>query len=264
MRPEPGMDLGSRRISYTAEDVILYHLAVGARADELSLVFERDLHVMPTFGVALGLWASDVLGDQGAWDISRSVHASQSLTVHAPLPPEGTLDMKGSVRAVWDKGSSAIFEIGVSCAFFDAVYSIYAPGSGGFGGERGPSASVVSAPAATSAIVVTTTDPTSAALYRLTGDRHLIHIDPVAAATIGASRPILHGLCTLAMAAGDIARWSGHSPTQISALHARFSGMVLPGETLESSVWHDDGMIHFQTSSPTAPVLTAGSISFTN
>ncbi|WP_205719771.1 MaoC/PaaZ C-terminal domain-containing protein [Actinomadura geliboluensis] len=37
-----------------------------------------------------------------------------------------------------------------------------------------------------------------AALYRLLGDRHHLHIDPGAARTAGMPRPIMHGLCTLA------------------------------------------------------------------
>src|SRR6185312_3432087 len=60
-----GLELGSRRVAYTDRDAILYALAVGAAAEDLDLVFERDLRVLPTCGLGLGLWACDELGDRG-------------------------------------------------------------------------------------------------------------------------------------------------------------------------------------------------------
>ena len=34
-------------------------------------------------------------------------------------------------------------------------------------------------------------------LYRLTGDKHPVHVDPSVAAAMGLDRPILHGLATM-------------------------------------------------------------------
>ena len=95
-----------------------------------------------------GLWAADRVGEQGGFDVPRAVHAAQHLVVHEPLPPHGRIDMEGRVGAVCDKGSAAIIEVGVASRWFDAVYSIYAPGAGGFGGPRGPSAAASEPPAA--------------------------------------------------------------------------------------------------------------------
>ncbi|MDE0169799.1 MAG: MaoC/PaaZ C-terminal domain-containing protein [bacterium] len=39
--------------------------------------------------------------------------------------------------------------------------------------------------------------PEAATLYRLTGDKHPVHSDPVAAARVGLDRPILHGPATI-------------------------------------------------------------------
>ena len=43
------------------------------------------------------------------------------------------------------------------------------------------------------------------ALYRLNGDKNLIHIDEAVAERAGFHRPILHGLCTFGITARLIA-----------------------------------------------------------
>src|SRR5690606_20335881 len=159
-------------------------------------VFEDRLRVLPTFGLTLAQWAPDVLANAGAFD-DRAVHGAQSLEVHKPLPRSGELHLAARVGNVWDKGSAAVFEVIVECAEFTAVWSLFAPDAGGFGGERGPARPAEDRRSPGTALTVTTF-PTQAALYRLTGDRHHIHIDPEASARIGQPAPILQGLCTVA------------------------------------------------------------------
>ena len=43
-----GHNLGSRTVSLSVDDAILYALAVGATVSDLDLVYERDLRVLPT------------------------------------------------------------------------------------------------------------------------------------------------------------------------------------------------------------------------
>jgi acyl dehydratase len=258
-----GLDLGSRVIEYDERDAILYALAVGAHATDLELVFERDLRVLPSFALPHGLWASDVLGDRGFFSRATAVHGSQRFELLGELPPQGRLEQQARVTAVWDKGSAAIFEIEVSCELFRATYALFAPGCGGFGGDRGPAArrSPQTSPSGTLQVA---TSPDQAALYRLTGDRHLIHIDPEAARVIGAPRPILHGLCTLGFAARELAGVLNRKPWELSALEARFTAAVLPGDLLEIDVWpaEQDGAIPFAVSVGDSVVLDGGQVRF--
>lgn len=176
-----GLDLGTRTVPYDERDAILYALAVGAKATELDLVFEDRLRVLPTFALTLAQWAPDELGARGAFDMTTALHGSQKLTVLAPLPRRGELTLAASVGEVWDKGAAAVFEVVVRSDHFVATWSIFAPSGGGFGGDRGPSRPV--APGGEpSAVGVVQTAENQAALYRLSGDRHHIHIDPEAAA----------------------------------------------------------------------------------
>ncbi|QTV79091.1 MaoC/PaaZ C-terminal domain-containing protein [Microbacterium sp. NIBRBAC000506063] len=232
-----GRDLGERTVSYTHRDAILYALAVGARADELDLVFEERLRVLPAFGLTLAQWAPDVLADAGAFD-DRAVHGSQTLRVHKELPREGELRLAARVGDVWDKGSAAVFDVIVECDYFTATWSLFAPGFGGFGGERGSSRpAVAERPEPVQSTVQTFAE--QAVLYRLTGDRHHIHVDPEASAGIGQPTPILHGLCTLAATALSIARQTGAHPAELAELAGRFSGPVIPGDALTLRNWED-------------------------
>lgn len=258
-----GRDLGTRTVSWDERDVILYALAVGARPDELDLVFEDRLRVLPGFALTLAQWAPDVLGTAGAFDVTTAVHGSQSLRVVAPLPPRGSTDLSARVSAVWDKSAdgqrgSAVFDVEVSCDHFVATWSLFCPGAGGFGGERGPGR----APERTDPpdwVEPMPVAENAALLYRLLGDRHPIHVDPAAARVIGAQRPILHGLATLAGAGLVAARHHGSPPWQVSEIGGRFSRMVLPGQELSVAGWADGGL---RVSGPAGTVIEAGTLTW--
>ncbi|MCT1476803.1 MaoC/PaaZ C-terminal domain-containing protein [Microbacterium sp. p3-SID336] len=248
-----GRDLGERTVGYDERDAILYALAVGAQATDLDLVFEERLRVLPSFGLTLAQWAPDVLAEAGAFD-ARAVHGSQTLEVHRPLPRSGELRLAARVGDVWDKGSAAVFDVIVECAEFTATWSLFAPGVGGFGGERGPSRPVAAErPGGATASV--RTFPTQAALYRLTGDRHHIHIDPAASARIGQPVPILQGLCTLAATTLVLAAAQGAHPAELSSLQGRFSGPVVPGDVLEVEHWEGGA---FELRRDGTPVISDG------
>ncbi|TWH38577.1 acyl dehydratase [Rhodococcus rhodochrous J38] len=252
-----GHDLGTRTIAYDERDAILYALAVGASATDLDLVFEERLRVLPTFALTLAQWAPDALGALGAFDTRTALHGSQSLEVLAPLPRSGEITMSARVGEVWDKGRAAVFEVVVESEFFVATWSLFAPGAGGFGGERGPSAP--SAPEGDADVVGTlATRADQAALYRLTGDRHHIHIDPAAAGRIGQPRPILHGLCTLAAATLPLADMLGVHPADLTALFGRFAAPVFPGDTAQVRAWGDSTDVRFDVVTEAGAVLSGG------
>ncbi|WP_427869496.1 MaoC/PaaZ C-terminal domain-containing protein [Leucobacter luti] len=262
-----GRSLGERTVSYDERDAILYALAVGARETDLDLIFEDRLRVLPTFGLTLAQWAPDILSEEGYFD-KLSVHGSQTLDVLGELPRAGSLTLAARVGNVWDKGSAAVVEVVVECEFFKATWSIFCPGRGGFGGERGPSASASASASAASgdpaqdqelADILFSTFPTQAALYRLTGDRHHIHIDPEASARIGQPKPILQGLCTLAAALLPLAEARGAHPAGLRSMTGRFSGPVVPGDELTI---RRQGPERFEVLRGDAAVITGGSAVF--
>ena len=225
-----GCDLGTRRLDFSADDAILYALAVGASAAQLDLVYEQDLRVLPTYGCALGLWAVEAAGELGAYDRTRSLHVGQSLTVQEPLRP-GPLETHGRIRSVFDKGRLTIVEIDVAGPTFEASYTILLPGIGGWGGQP-PPPSEQPAPLVPNWTGTVDIGPDAAALYRLTGDKHPVHIDPAVAGSMGLDGPILHGLATMGMTARAVAAAVGAHPADLATARVRFSNPVYPGCTL--------------------------------
>ncbi len=256
-----GVDLGTHTASYDDTAVILYALAVGASSADLDLVYERDLRTLPTYACALGLWAVEAAGRLGAYDPKRSLHASQRLVVHGSLPASGQVPMTGRIANVYDKGKAALVEIEVSAPEFAASYNIFLPGLGGWGGDRGPS----TASGGTAGLSRTSafhTDPDLAALYRLTGDRHPVHIDPAVAGANGFESPILHGLCTLGIAARVVAGQAGAHPADLRELEVRLAAPVLPGDTLEIASGDAAGAVHFEARVGDTTVLSDGKARF--
>ncbi|MFI0367896.1 MaoC/PaaZ C-terminal domain-containing protein [Actinomadura sp. 1N219] len=258
-----GRALGTKTVSYDETQAILYALAVGADASDLDLVFEERLRVLPTFALTLAQWAPDALGSAGAFDARTAVHGSQRLRVLKPLPRSGSVEMTAHVSEVWDKGSAAVFDVTVESQYFEATWSLFAPGCGGFGGERGPSARRRPETEPDETTLTVKTSPNQAALYRLLGDRHHLHIDPDAAKTAGMPRPIMHGLCTLAATTLPLARSLNAHPADLTELEGRFAAPVFPGDLLQITTWKSADSTLFEANVDGKKTISSGRALFT-
>jgi len=250
-----GAELEPVEFSWTSSDVQLYHLALGAGGDpmdarELRYLTDGTPQVLPTFSsVAASFHMTEpprVSFPGVEIELSRVLHASEAVTVPAPLPPSGSARAVTRVTDIWDKGKAAVIlnETTVTdpagTLLWTTKRSIFARGEGGFGGERGPSTSVVVPDRTPDVEIDIPVLPQQALLYRMCGDRNPLHSDPGFASAAGFPRPILHGLCTYGMTCkalvdsvldGDAAA--------VGSYGARFAGVVFPGETLRASLWRD-------------------------
>ena len=148
-----GAELGEGQTSYTKDQVILYHLGVGAGhpptdPNELEYTYEKNLKVLPSFGVIPTFGAMGNLGNVPGleFNFAMLLHGEQDLEVHQPIPPEATLTNKARVAEIWDKGKAALVVLQVDSAdesgnpLFTNRFSLFLRGEGGFGGESGPKA----------------------------------------------------------------------------------------------------------------------------
>jgi len=239
---------------YTWRDTILYALGVGLGSNpvdprELRFVYEKGLQALPTMAVVLGhpgFWVSDP--DTGI-SFRNVVHGEQSLTIHAPLPAEGTLVARNSVDEVIDKGEGRGAILRVRRDLIDQatgalqstqVMSMFCRADGGFGGPPTgkPQPEVTIPDRLPDMSINRTTLPQAALIYRLSADLNPLHADPAAAETAGFARPILHGLATFGIAGHALLAASGDGDAgALRELNCRFSAPVFPGETLRTDMW---------------------------
>ena len=127
--------------------------------------------------------------------------------------------------------------------------TIFARGDGGFGGPTGPVIEVHQLPnRAPDLRHVTETRLDQALLYRLNGDRNPLHADPELAKRAGFKAPILHGLCSYAIACRAVlATVCDYDPTRIASFDVRFTSPVFPGETIVTEIWVDGDVVSFRS-----------------
>ena len=241
------------RQSYDARDVILYALGIGLGGDpldafDLDRLLETRLSVLPAFAGTLaspGMWIRD---PAFGIDFARLVHAEQDTRFHAALPVAGAVVATPRVASLHDRGEGRgavlVVEREVRDADDDMLYAtvrqtLLLRGDGGYGGEQPPAAPAAEAPAREPDRQISfATSPRAALIYRLSGDWNPLHADPVVARKAGFDRPILHGLASYGVAAYLIERETGQALTRLAC---RFSGVVLPGDVIDLSLWLEDG-----------------------
>lgn len=142
--------------------------------------------------------------------------------------------------------------------------SYFLRGDGGFGGTPGSTSRPEPMPdRAADGETDIATLPQAALIYRLSGDRNPLHADPAFARRAGLDRPILHGLCTFAVAARglmELPGTTGKGVTSLGAISARMTAPVIPGDTIRIRVWRDAGGLRFEAAVPArgATVLGGG------
>lgn len=256
------LESSGTQFKYDDKDVILYNLGIGAKRNELPLVYEgsEDFQALPTFGVV------PYFGTEVPWSMDdilpkfspmMLLHGEQYLEIRKwPIPTSGTLVSYPKLVEVVDKGNAAIMVSGTTTkdartgddVFYNEM-SAFIRGSGGFGGpnkgtNRGPATAVYQPPKRQpDAIVEEATSEELAALYRLNGDRNPLHIDPSFSKVGGFKVPILHGLCFMGISGKHVYQTYG----PVKSFKVRFAGVVLPGQRLRTEMWKEGDKVVFQT-----------------
>lgn len=239
-------------VSWDSKDCLLYAVGIGAGSDELAFTTENtdgvDQQVVPTFPVVIGFGRGSAIGNIGSFNPALLVHGQQSVTLHRPVPVEGTATLQSEVIAMYDKGKAAVVVTATTATLdgtplYTNTSSMFIRGEGGWGGERGPSGPQNVPPdRAPDHQITYETSPDQAFVYRLSGDRNPLHTDPSFAAIGGFDRPILHGLCTYGFTGRALLHtWCDSDPARFGHVEGRFTSPVFPGEALTVSMWETGG-----------------------
>ena len=270
------MEFPVREFAYDEARTMLYGLAAGMGrdpldADELPFVTEPGLKALPSMATVIA-WDDTWLPQTGI-DVSRVVHGEQRITLHKPLAPAARLSSRMRIVDVFDKGEGrgAVLYVRTDLTDLDddqplaTLHStVFARGNGGFGGPQGNPPPLATVPERPADVVVDYESlPSQALLYRLLGDRNPLHSDPVFARSVGFERPILHGLCTYAIAVRAIVKGlCDHDPARVAHVEARFTAPVFPGETIATELWRtpDGGAFRARVASRDSVVLDRGRV----
>ena len=245
---------------YTDVEIILYNISLGAHRTDLDLVYERSptFSALPTFGIVPTYFAKmpfetkDIIPN---YDQRMLLHGEQYLELKTwPIPTKGELMTETNLVEVVDKGNAALVRRGSTTkdasgkeVFYNESLS-FIRGSGGFGGQKKGSdrgaATAANTPPKRSPdkVVEEKTSEDIAALYRLLGDRNPLHIDPEFSAKGGFKVPILHGLATFGISGKHV--YQAYGPYK--NIKVRFSGTVLPGETIVTEMWKEGNKVIYQ------------------
>ena len=72
-----------------------------------------EQRVFPTFPVVVGWGKGSPMGAIGSFNPALLVHGQQSVTLHAPIPVEGTATLQSEITAMYDKGKAALIVLEV-------------------------------------------------------------------------------------------------------------------------------------------------------
>lgn len=254
--------------SYNCEDTVLYNLSIGFGANDLSHVYEDGLTAFPTMAFVLaspGMWFMD---SRAKIDAAKLLHAEQQLEVFASLAPQGEVRAQTQLTGITDKGPRIGALISTMTELRDlggkliarTRESLLCRGDGGLdGSDPAPARLPVMPDRPADATAKIDLPDNAAVLYRLTGDRNPLHVDPRVAQQAGFDRPILHGLCTLGQVARVVTQRAGRP---LTGLRVRFSAPVYPGETLAVEMWDEGDGTAFIARSSGGKALDRGFASF--
>jgi NAD(P)-dependent dehydrogenase (short-subunit alcohol dehydrogenase family)/acyl dehydratase/putative sterol carrier protein len=244
-----GKKIGPFTKDYTWKDAVLYALGVGAGFSDLNYCYEKDLKVIPSFGITTMYDFMPQLAATSNINLAGVLHGEQELIFYNPIPTEGTLTTEGAIKHYYDKGAEkgalvvAEFDTFHSNGdkLFTSIVTVFSRLDGGFGGENAPAKDVKFPERDPDFVVEGKPTEDQPLIYRLSGDVFQLHVDQDFAEMAGFEKPIMHGLCTHGYACRAlIDRFVPGEPEKVRRLDCRFKRPLYPGVPIKTVIWKDD------------------------
>jgi acyl dehydratase len=177
-------------------------------------------------------------------DMLRLLHAAEEHVLYTPITPGAVLTVASMLESVdlTDTGETFTVKATETLASGEVAAEVrgtmFIRGSAPRGAARRPVPDD-ELPAGVVYEESTKVDDDQMVRYaEASGDRNPIHLDQAVARKAGLRRPILHGMCTMAMATKAAVNGpAGGDPTRVTRVAVRFSRPVLPGQELTTRLW---------------------------
>ncbi|KAI9001860.1 hydroxysteroid dehydrogenase [Hyaloraphidium curvatum] len=261
--PETGIQLAALKEAtfpptywtYNPRDLILYNLGLGAKAEELHLVFELNpnFHAIPTYGCIPGMIGVGTVTRYmpqflSGFNVAYHVHGEHYTELLSPIPTGGKLRTESKVVDVVDRGKGVTVLIGLTTYDESGKKIVYnewtsfvmkVPGKGASKAGGAPAIPPVPTDRAPDVEIEEPMFPSQGALYRAAAnDLNPLHIDPDVAKRGGFARPILTGTGTFGIAGKKCLQYFGNSdPLRFKSIRGRFTSAVYHGETFKIQMW---------------------------
>ena len=225
--------------------------AYAAATNDDNPAYESGKYAPPVFGVvptwdALALVVADFVTPEM---FMMLVHGEQDMHFHQPLVPGRTLVSTGHAHSIRVSGSGSRFTTRIEAddaedgspvlEIYNTVF-IRGLSDGESGGPDKPDHSFPedARDRKVGELTVHVDDDQTYRYRDASGDVNPIHVDDDFARSVGLPGIILHGLCTMAMTGQAVIRTvADGDPARLKRLAVRFSGNVLPGNDVTTSLF---------------------------
>jgi len=261
-----GYEAPAQPVSWNKRDLLIYAAGIGAKADDLNLVYELDksFAALPTYPVVLSfkgdsqelnLFTSKMgkpVPGMPPVDLNKMVHGSQSIQILKDLPLvsgsgwtwttkyTGVVENKSGIiltsehllldpkKVLYARFYSSTFYIGAKATGDKFAKVVAGP----------PQGKPIPKDRKADWSVQDKTSPEQALVFRLSGDYNPLHIDPSIGKAAGFGGVILHGLSTFGFGARALIKAiGGNDPRSLKFFGVRFTSPVKPGDALETEAW---------------------------
>lgn len=236
--------------SYSREDVVEYARGIGvgmpgpcSGAEENFLLLDANLQALPMMAIVLNqgpMWTRD---PRTGIDWEKTVHAEESVWLHAPLPAQGTMVADYQVDEIYDKGAgkgALMYESRkLSTEDGSPVATVkiatFLRGNGGFGGAASSAPRPPKVPERSADAVVELSTPLASNTTFQLGSEF---VEAVKSELLVAGKPMLRGVCSFGLAGRAVLNLAcDNQPARLRHVGLRYIAPVYAEETLRTELW---------------------------
>lgn len=269
-----GKGLGPRYMDYTWREVALYALAVGAKKDDLTYIFERPgMKALPTFGLlpylnsilmqpqrhvpyAPGELVGDLVIKALDGHIPNRLHMGVDLIMHQPITPySGRFLTEDEVEKVFDWGDKGIVSQTKMEVYDNAGQPVctmrnqhYIAAFGNHDGETYKSSKRIFPDREPDFVAEDHIADNLAVIYRLLGDTYTTHIDPAVGQGYGYKGTFVQGLCSAGFGCRmAIQAIIPNEPDRVTRYAAQMRSVTFPDTHVTFQGWKmDEHTLYFK------------------